>query len=89
MTLAIATILTAYISALTLSNQAFAQPGQISTISGQAGSIHTMGGGFPLGQSSSNSPRGWIVDTGVYQAALRYAIVSFLKSLRWLRIGCI
>jgi len=37
--LAMAIILTAYMSVLTLSNQAFAQPGQIQTETGQAGGI--------------------------------------------------
>jgi hypothetical protein len=63
--LTIAAILTA--SALTLSNQAFAQPGQTRLLPGQDGSSGDSydggvggggasgGGGFPLGQSASNS----------------------------------
>jgi hypothetical protein len=49
--IAIATILTAYISALTMSNQAFAQHGSSLDVS----DLLTAGAGGLLGQSASNS----------------------------------
>jgi hypothetical protein len=80
MALVIATILTAYISALTLSNHAFAQPGQIP-ISGDGNGGNggsPSGGGGGASSITSTIPgqvggggaysKGWIVDTGVLQA---------------------
>jgi hypothetical protein len=63
--IAIATILTAYISALTMSNQAFAQPGGIGNpLNADVQSAQTHVRQALGGQDNGR----WIVDTGVFQA---------------------
>jgi hypothetical protein len=59
MALAIAAILTTYIEALTLSNQAFAQPGQTRLLPGQDGSS---GDSYDGGVGGGGAKRDWNFD---------------------------